>query len=146
MPRENCSKACAASAVAAGKTKRTKNMLTINRSVTAMRIMMVSRRAKMDTRTRGLRSGIDPSDEDISRAANCTNKCRVLGVVAQLLAQAADEHVNGAVEGFPVDSARSIENALAAQHPSGIAHQKREEFEFGRGDGEIAACQAGTAR
>ena len=76
--------------------------------VTAMTIMMVSSRAKIDTRTRGLRSGTRASDEDVSGSANGANETRVLGIVTEFLAQAADQHIDGAIVRFPVDSTRAV--------------------------------------
>src|ERR1051325_10570465 len=74
--------------------------------------------------------------EAVSDAANGSNEHRLPRVVAELLAQPADQHVYGAVERFPVDTVRSLDDPVAAQHASPVAHEKAEQLELGGGERE----------
>ena len=56
------------------------------------------------------------ADEPVADAAHGPDEARPPRVVAELLAQAADQHVDRAVVGFPVDAARLVQDALAGEH------------------------------
>src|SRR3954453_20690027 len=76
------------------------------------------------------------ADEPVAGAAHRPDVARAPGVVAQFLPQPADQDVDRAVVGLPVDAAGLVQDALAGQHPAAAAHQEAEEGELRRGQGE----------
>jgi hypothetical protein len=44
----------------------------------------------------------------------------MFGVIAEFLPKTADQYVDGAVEGFPIDTACLIDDSVPAQDPAAI--------------------------
>src|ERR1041385_887097 len=123
----------------AGSILNMKNQVTSASSATAMVIMIASSLAKIDLR-------IVAADEAISRAADGADETRALRVVAELLPQPADQHVDGAVVRVPVDAASLVHDAVARERAAAVAHQEAEELELGAGEIELAAVESRGAR
>src|SRR5436190_1768156 len=90
--------------------------------------------------------GIVASDEAVARAADGADERRLLGVVAELLAQPGDQHVDRAVVRLPVEAARGLENAVAGEDAAAILDQQAEQGELRRGERQVVGVEAGGAR
>src|SRR5215469_5852264 len=60
-------------------------------------------------------------------------------IVAKLLAETANQHVDGPIEGFPIDPASLVDDSVAAQHPASISHEQSQDLKFGIGESEITS-------
>src|SRR6516165_2001538 len=60
-------------------------------------------------------------------------------IVAKLLAETANQHVDGPIEGFPVDPASLVDDSVAAQHPASISDEQSQDLKFGIGESEITS-------
>mmetsp|Transcript_16163 Transcript_16163/g.30510 ORF Transcript_16163/g.30510 Transcript_16163/m.30510 type:complete len:366 (-) Transcript_16163:133-1230(-) len=74
-------------------------------------------------------TGCHRGREHIARAAHGLDEGRLLAVVLQALAQAADLHVQRAVQGPEVAAAGDLGEAAAVQHLAGVFHQQLEQLE-----------------
>src|SRR4051794_291113 len=74
-----------------------------------------------------------PPDEPVSRSPYRPDVPRAPGVVAQFLAQPADQDVDRPVVGLPVAAAGLVQDALSRQHPAPAPRQETEERELRRG-------------
>src|SRR5882724_2860099 len=83
---------------------------------------------------------LDRSGEDIARAAHRLDQ---FALALDLLAQAADLHVDGAIERIGLPSARPVHQLLARQHPVGTGEKASEQVEFGTGQRQLAAVGMG---
>src|SRR6187455_2870869 len=66
------------------------------------------------------------SDEAVAGAAHGADEGGLLGIVAELLTQPRDQHVDRAVVGFPVETARRFENPVAGEDASAVLDQQAE--------------------
>src|SRR5262245_61664991 len=71
-------------------------------------------------------SFIAASDKLIADSADGPNESRLLRIVAELLTQPADEHINRAIVGFEVESVRLVQDAIATERPSAMTHEQAE--------------------
>src|SRR5262245_11082047 len=90
--------------------------------------------------------GFSPADEAVPDTSHRTNERRLPRVVAELLPQAADQHIHRAIERLPVDAMRPLDDALAAEDTIAVAHEKSEELELRRRERERPAVQPHGAR
>src|SRR5260370_40789008 len=113
-----------------------------------MASMMASSLANSDFRRRGVwwRSVIAASDEDIARPANGPYEAGPFRVVAQFLAQAADQNINRAVVCCPINSASLIHDSVASQNTSAIPEEKPKQFELRRSQLEVVSLHPRRAR
>src|SRR5215813_7698938 len=107
----------------AGSIRNMKNQVTRASRATAMVIMMASNFAKIDLR-------IAAADEPVTGTANGADEARALRVVAKLLAETADQDVDGAVVRVPVDAARLVHDAVAREYAPAVAQQQPEKLEL----------------
>src|SRR5216683_1086992 len=79
---------------------------------------------------------LDRSGEDIAGAAHRLDQ---FAVALDLLAQAADLHVDGAIQRIGLPSARPVHQLLARQHAVGPREKTAEQVELGAGQRQFAA-------
>src|SRR5256885_6777346 len=124
-----------------GRMKPTKKTVTTVIRLTAMTSMMATSLPKIDVcRSRGLVRAA--SDELIAGPADGADERGALGVVAQLLAQAADQHVDGAVVSVPVNAAGLVHDALAAEDAAAAADEESQQLELCSGQVELHSLQS----
>src|SRR5260370_42182583 len=89
-----------------GPTQNRKKRTTSASRLPAITVMMLNSLPNTERRWRtGQReSGIVAADEAVAHPAHGADEARLPGVVAQLLAHAADQHVDRAVVRLPVDA------------------------------------------
>src|SRR5215510_7562185 len=89
---------------------------------------------KIEPRRTGvlLFSVILTSDEQVARAAHRADYTRPLRVVAQLLTQPADQHIDRTVVRLPIDASSLIKDFVATLHSSPIPDQPTQQFELCR--------------
>src|SRR3954470_16761460 len=127
-----------------GPRKKAKKPATKRTRLTAVASMMASSLTKIERchaprRVRSLIAGAVPAaDKAVAGPPHRADEGGTAGIVAELLAQPADQHVDRAVVGLPVDAPGLVQDALAAEDPAPAPHQEPEEREFGRGQGERA--------
>src|SRR5260221_10195933 len=117
-----------------------KKNATMSMRLAARPSMMTTTLAKMDTRMPGTRkrSLTVAADEAVARSAHGLDEDRPPSVVAELLPQAADENVDRPVVGVPVDASGLVQDALASEDPTAVAHEEREQLELRGGELEGA--------
>src|SRR5262249_56633915 len=99
-----------------------------------MASMMSTSLAKTErcTAGRNTSSVIAAPDELIAHATDGLDEGGMPRVVAELLAQAADQHVHRAVESLPVEAAGGLHDPLPAEHAAAAADEQAEQLELGR--------------
>src|SRR5256714_1302856 len=97
-----------------------------------------SRRARLPRRPRSPRARSGPrapsrvEDRTVSRAAYGGDVARAVGIIAKLVAQTADIHVDSPIEHLGlVLSIERVEEHLTRDDPAAGPHECREEAEFG---------------
>src|SRR5215475_3985349 len=105
-----CRAACSEVETEVGKITRAKMKVTIASRTTSVPTMMAESFENMDRRHRDLDAGsvIAASNEKVAGATHRADKGWMLRIIAEFLAKAADQHIDRAVESFPVDAARLI--------------------------------------
>src|SRR5215510_12352723 len=106
-------------------------MVTTTSRHTARHAMMATSLAKTEWRNRGAWSATRTADKAVAYAPYSADEHRPLVIVAQLLAQPADQDIDRAVEGLPIDSVGPRDDAVATQDLPPVAHQETEQLEFG---------------
>src|SRR5262245_7764466 len=131
-----------------GFTKTLKKPTTRPIRQRAITSMITRSLAKTDrcTAGRGQPSPIAAADEAIAEAAHGLDEGGVARVVAELLPQPGDEHVDGAVVGLPVEAAGGLQDAVAGEDPAAVPHQQAEQLELRGGQLQGAAGEPGGAR
>src|SRR5262245_14323611 len=98
------------------------------------------------TAGRGQASLIAAADEPIAEATHGLDEGGATRVVAQLLPQPRDEHVDRAVVRLPVEAARRLHDALAGEDAPAVAEEQAEQLELGGGQIEGAPIEPRRAR
>src|SRR5262245_66287611 len=131
-----------------GFTKRVKDPSNRPMRQRAIASMIRTSLAKTErcTAGRGQASLIAAADEPVAEAAHGLYESGAAGVVAELLPQPRDEHVDRAVVGLPVEAARGLQDAVAGEDAPAVPHEEREQLELGGGELEGAALEPRRAR
>src|SRR5262245_21422420 len=131
-----------------GFTNKLKNPTTRPMRQKAITSMIKSCLAKTDrcTAGRGQASLIAATDEPVADAPHGLDEGGMAGIVAELLAEPGDEHVDRAVVGLPVEAARGLQDAVAGEDAPAVPHEEREQLELGGGELEGAALEPRRAR
>ena len=79
-------------------------------------------------------------NQDVARPAHRLDDLRVIGVGFELLAQAADLHVDRAVEGPGRAAARVLDQEVARQHPAGMTGEHAQQLVLAGGHGHRFAA------
>src|SRR5215831_1034529 len=119
-------------------TRKPKNSVTSKTRHIAIASIAVTSLAKTDPRSH---SGTRVSHEAVTDAAHGANERRLLGIVAELLTQAADQHVDRSIERFPVDAVCALDDPLATQDAPAIADEISEQFELRGGQRQWTFAQ-----
>src|SRR5215210_1014933 len=136
-----------------GRTKSPKTLETTSSRLTAVAAMITRSLTKMERCSPAWKASLDiaasvsasAANEAVARPPHGQDEGGPPGVVAELLAQAADQDVDRAVVRLPIDAARLVEDAVAAQHTAPVPHQEPEQLELRGGQGERAPVEAGGA-
>lgn len=83
--------------------------------------------------------------EQIALAAYCFDARWIFRVVVQLLAQTRNAGINGAVQTVKTDAAQFLQQIVTRQHVAGMRGKEPEQVEFGGGEVNVLAAQAGGA-
>lgn len=89
--------------------------------------------------------GLDSVVKAIAEATDGADEERVSWIRFDLLAEAQDVDVDGAVGDGAIVAPNGIEQLLTTEDYTGAAHQEFEQPELGRGQGEKRAIEAGFA-
>src|SRR3954451_22224957 len=102
-------------------TNSQKKRLTITSSAQPSATMIVTSLTNTESRSGPRSSVTGATDEAVAHSPHRSDERRPFGIVAELLAKPAHQHVDRAIERFPGDVVRSLDDPLATQHPSTIA-------------------------
>src|SRR5262245_29555219 len=115
-----------------------KNTPTRSSRLAAIVTMTATSFANTDADRRSITTA---SREAIANPADRTDERRMFGVVPKLLAQTADEHVDGAVVRLRFDAAHRFHDAITRQDTPAVSHEEAEQFELGRRQAERSTLE-----
>src|SRR5262249_61302161 len=109
-----------------GKTTRAKNPVTMESRMIVIPSMMANNLENIEGRHCGFqtRSVINTSNEEVTGATHCSNERWMLGIVAEFLAQATDQNVDGTVIRFPINASDLIYDSVTAQDAAAVPDEQ----------------------
>src|SRR5262245_28816448 len=96
--------------------------------------------------TRGLRlHRFWDGQEQIPRAPHGFEVARSLGIIIELMTQAAHCNIDGAIVRFPVDAADALHDLIATQDGPRLLEKESQDLKFGRGEVDGDPVEPGHA-
>src|SRR5215472_4113484 len=114
--------------------------ITITSRTTSVPNIMARSFVKMEGRhgDRKRRLVIAASNEEVAGATHGAYKRGMFRVVSQFLTETADQHVDGSIEGFPIDPSSLVDDSISAKHATAVADEQSQKLELGAGESEIS--------
>src|SRR5215471_6111614 len=137
-----CRAACSDVDTEVGKITRAKITITITSRTTSVPNMMARSFVKIDGRHREPQKllVIAASNEEVAGAAYGTDKRGVFRVVSKFLTNTADQHVDGSIEGFPVDPTSLVDDSISTKHAAAVPDEQSQKLELGARESEITSA------
>src|SRR5690348_3191346 len=113
--------------------------ITMTSRTTSVPNMMARSFVKIDGRHREAQKllVITASNEEVAGAAHGTDKCGMFRVVSKFLTNTADQHVDGSIEGFPIDPTSFVDDSISTKHAAAVTDEQPQKLELGARESEI---------